>query len=156
MLPHASIVHFFLMLCSIPLYHNLFTLFPVDEAVLAVINKAKNKRYTSYSNSTQVFVRICASFLLGQTAMQQGRLANMAGMSDFLKINLFSYWRIIALQNFVVFCQTSTWISHRYAYIPLPFEPLPIPPSRLIQSPCLSFLSHIANSRWLSILHMVT
>jgi len=87
MLPHASIVHFFLMLCSIPLYHNLFTLFPVDEAVLVVINKAKNKQYTLYSNSTQVFVRICASFLLGQTAMQQGRLANMAGMSDFLKIN---------------------------------------------------------------------
>ena len=25
---------------------------------------------------------------------------------------LFFYWRIIALQNFVVFCQTSTWISH--------------------------------------------
>ena len=30
--------------------------------------------------------------------------------------NLFFYWRIIALQNFVVFCQTSTWISHRYTY----------------------------------------
>ena len=27
-------------------------------------------------------------------------------------------WRIIALQNFVVFCQTSTWINHRYTYIP--------------------------------------
>jgi len=26
---------------------------------------------------------------------------------------LFLYWRIIALQNFVVFCQISTWISHR-------------------------------------------
>ena len=25
----------------------------------------------------------------------------------------FLYWRIITLQNFVVFCQTSTWISHR-------------------------------------------
>ena len=32
--------------------------------------------------------------------------------------NLFFYWRIIALWNFVVFCQTSTWINHRYAYIP--------------------------------------
>ena len=31
-------------------------------------------------------------------------------------------WRKIALQNFVVFCQTSTWISHRYTHIP--FEPL--------------------------------
>ena len=28
----------------------------------------------------------------------------------------FFYWRIIALQNFVFFCQTSTWISHRYTY----------------------------------------
>ena len=33
--------------------------------------------------------------------------------------NLFIfYWRIIALQNFAVFCQTSIWISHRYTYIP--------------------------------------
>ena len=29
-------------------------------------------------------------------------------------INLFFNWRIIALQNFVTFWQTSTWISHRY------------------------------------------
>ena len=63
--------------------------------------------------------------------------------------NLFFYWKIIALQNFVVFCSTSTWISHRYTYIPsllnLP-SPSPSHPSRLIQSPCLSFLSHTANS----------
>ena len=26
----------------------------------------------------------------------------------------FFFWRIIALQNLAVFCQTSTWISHRY------------------------------------------
>ena len=36
----------------------------------------------------------------------------------FLKIYLFFNWRIIALQNFVVFCQISTWISHRYPYVP--------------------------------------
>ena len=33
----------------------------------------------------------------------------------------FLYWRIIALQNFFVFCQTSTWISHRqilYLWLP--------------------------------------
>ena len=51
---------------------------------------------------------------------------------DFLK-NLFTfYWRIIVLQNFAVFCQISTWISHRYTYIPsllnLPPISLPIPP----------------------------
>ena len=44
----------------------------------------------------------------------------------------FFYWKIIALQNFVAFCQTSTWISHRYTYIPslLNLSPIsfPIPP----------------------------
>ena len=34
----------------------------------------------------------------------------------FLKILFIFNWRIIAIQNFVVFCQTSTWISHRYTY----------------------------------------
>ena len=28
------------------------------------------------------------------------------------------YRMITALQNFAVFCQTSTWISHRYTYVP--------------------------------------
>ena len=51
----------------------------------------------------------------------------------FCFFNLFIVnWRIIALQNFVVFCQTSAWISHRYTYIPsllnLPPISLPIPP----------------------------
>ena len=45
---------------------------------------------------------------------------------------VFFNWRIIALQNCVVFCQTLTWISHRYAYVPsllnLPPISLPIPP----------------------------
>ena len=37
--------------------------------------------------------------------------------------------RIIALQNFAVFCQTSTWISHRYTYIPslLKLSPTSLP-----------------------------
>ena len=34
-------------------------------------------------------------------------------------------------------------------------SPSPSHPSRLIQRPCLSFLSHRVNSHWLSILHMV-
>ena len=34
-------------------------------------------------------------------------------------------------------------------------SPSPSHPSRLIQNPCLSFLSHTANSHWLSILHLV-
>ena len=31
---------------------------------------------------------------------------------------IYFYWRIVVLQNFAVFCQTSTWISHRHTYIP--------------------------------------
>ena len=42
----------------------------------------------------------------------QGRLTD-----SLLKVYLFFNWRIIALQNFVGFCQTSTWISHRYAQV---------------------------------------
>ena len=46
--------------------------------------------------------------------------------------NLFFNWRIIALQNVVAFCQTSTWISYRYTYSPslLNLPPIfhPIPP----------------------------
>ena len=49
----------------------------------------------------------------------------------------FFNWRIIALQNLVVLCQTSIWISRRYTYSPSLLN-LPSPslsyPSRLIQS----------------------
>ena len=49
-------------------------------------------------------------------------------MSRFFFFN----WRIIALQNFVVFCQTAPWINHRYTYSPslvnLPPISLRIPP----------------------------
>ena len=73
---------------------------------------------------------------------------------QFLK---FFYWRIIALQNFVVFCHTSARISHRYTHVPSLPNLSPIspwnPPFSLLQSPCLSSLSHTANSHWLSILH---
>ena len=40
-------------------------------------------------------------------------LMNSAGFFKFI-----FYWRMIALQNFAVFYQTSTWISHRYTYNP--------------------------------------
>ena len=62
----------------------------------------------------------------------------------FLNVEFFIFnWRIIALQNFVVFCQTSTWIIYIYIY-PFPFwtsvpSPTPFHPSRLIQSPCFEF-----------------
>ena len=72
--------------------------------------------------------------------------------------NLFGFnWRIIALQYCIGFCHTSTWISHRYTYVPLPLTSLPLTPShssRSSQSPGLSSLSHTAHSHRLSILHM--
>ena len=75
---------------------------------------------------------------------------------SFFKI--IFYWRIIALQNFAVFCQTSTWMRHRYipSHISPPFwtslpSPSPLHPPSLIQSPCLSFLSHVSFHVTLSI-----
>ena len=63
--------------------------------------------------------------LLDQTTGQGLRF------SIFL-ISLFFNWKIIALQSFVGFCHTSTWISHRYTYVPfflkLPPISRPIPP----------------------------
>ena len=41
-------------------------------------------------------------------------------------IYLFFDWRIIALQNFAVFCQTTAWISHRYTHTPSLFSLPPI------------------------------
>ena len=56
---------------------------------------------------------------------------------------LYFYWRIIALQNFVIFCQTSTWISHKYTYIPsllnLPPISRSIPPLWVDTEPLFEF-----------------
>ena len=64
----------------------------------------------------------------------------------------FFNWRIIALQNFVVFCQISTWIRYRYTYVPSLWSSLPSPSpsylSRLLQGPYLSSLNHTSNSHW--------
>ena len=49
---------------------------------------------------------------------------------NFLKF--IFYWRIIALQNFAIFCQMSTWISHRYTYIPFLLN---LPPISIQQIP---------------------
>ena len=48
-------------------------------------------------------------------------------LSFYLK-NLFIFnWRIIALQSHVGFCHTTTWISHRYTYVPCLLNLLPTP-----------------------------
>ena len=50
---------------------------------------------------------------------------------SFFKNLFIFYWRLIALQNFAIFSQTSTWISHGYTYISslvnIPPISLPIP-----------------------------
>ena len=68
-------------------------------------------------------------------------------------------WPIIALHYCVGFCLMPTWISLKHTYVPsllnLPPTSRPSHPSRLLQSPGMSSLSHRANSHWLSISHAV-
>ena len=66
---------------------------------------------------------------------------------SFQFLLLFFYWRIIALQNFVVFCQTSTWISHRYTYIPFHLN-IPL-------FPFLKYLSFYWSICWYIILNFL-
>ena len=87
-----------------------------------------------------------------------------------LQLSCWSYLSVFFFINFIerqllyrilLFSVTSQHESAIGIHIPLPFwtslpSPSPSHGSRLIQSPCLSFLSHTANSCWLSILHMVT
>ena len=75
----------------------------------------------------------------------------------YVYFNVFIFnWRIIALQYCLGFCHTSTWIRHRYTYVPSLLTLSPTShPSELLQSPSLSSLSHMANSHWLFILHTV-
>ena len=61
---------------------------------------------------------------------------NLFFVLHFLNLKTFFNWRIIALQNFVVFCHTSPRISHRYMHVPcLPDLPLSSLPTRH-PSPC--------------------
>ena len=56
-----------------------------------------------------------------------------------IRISILIYffnWKIIALQNFVVFCQTSTWISHRFYIHPRRCEPPSHLPSHLTPLGC--------------------
>ena len=69
---------------------------------------------------------LCTTFLKSNDAIFRRQL-----ILNFLK-NVFVFnWKIIALQYCVGFCHTSTWISHRYTYVPslLNFPPTshPIP-----------------------------
>ena len=104
------------------------------------------------NNLKKTFQRIFLTTKQNFFAWNTSYLLSLFCVYFLLKDNCFT--------DFALFSQTSTWISHRYTYIPscLKLFPisLPIPPFRLIQRPCLSFLSHIEYSCRLSILHMVT
>ena len=62
----------------------------------------------------------------------------------FFLFNLYFYWRITALQNFVVFCQTSAWIPAIGIHINpsllnLPPISCPIPPLWIDTEPLFEF-----------------
>ena len=63
-----------------------------------------------------------------------------------LMVFYFIYLFLIALQYWFDFCHTSTWIGHRCIYVPSLPPPTFSHPSRLLQSPGLSSLSHTENS----------
>ena len=72
----------------------------------------------------------------------------------------YNYWRTVALQYCVCLCHTSTWISHRYTYVPSllntpPPISHPIPPFWLVTAPGWAPCCHAENSRSLSILRKV-
>ena len=79
--------------------------------------------------------------------------------SNFI-LGLFIFnWRITDVQYCVGFCHTSTWISHRYTYVPsflvLPPTVSPFPPLKLVTELGFEFQSQTAHSRRLSTLHVV-
>ena len=95
-------------------------------------------------------VTICSDF-----GAQKNKVSHCFHFQLF--VNKIFYCKIFTLQYCADFCHTSTWISHRYTYVPsllnLSAIPHPIPPSRLSQSTRLSSLCHSKSP--LSILYMV-
>ena len=70
----------------------------------------------------------CPSFPKGSTSLAAPLPLEVWGIWDWAGILFFFflvshffkfifYWRIIAIQNFVVFCWTSTWISHQFSSV---------------------------------------
>ena len=70
------------------------------------------------SSSWRVMHHISFCSLLKSPAPNTGRgteQTQSVTLVEWLYLKFF-YWRITALQNFGVFCQTAVWISHRYTY----------------------------------------
>ena len=69
------------------------------------------------------------------------------------------HWRRIALQYHIDFCHISTWISHRYTYVPSLLNPtpisLPIPPLLVVTEHWVELPVSHRKSHLPSVLHMV-
>ena len=105
-------------------------------------NRQKNKQKKGrlpHSHSSDIRGRFFAIRVLGYDKPPYTPLP----LPPLFKKNYFLYWRIIALQNFVVFCQISTWISHRCTSVPSllnqPPISLPIPPLTVDTEPLFEF-----------------
>jgi len=99
------------------------------------LNLSQHQGLFQWASSLHQVAKVLELQLQHQPFQWIFRFANditlMAQSEEELKslfFNLFFNWRIIGLQNFVL-CQTSTWISHRYTYIPslLNFPPISLP-----------------------------
>ena len=71
--------------------------------------------------------------------------------SFFKKLFIYFNWRIITLQYCDGFCHTSTWINHRYTYVPLILNSPPLPPPSIPHSsrssPFITFQIPLFNSK---------
>ena len=76
--------------------------------------------------------------------MQIGLTKFYTSLLHFIFFNLYIfYWKLTPVQNFVVFCHTSTWINYRYTYIPILLILTPIsfpnPPLQVNTEPLFEF-----------------
>ena len=86
------------------------------------------------------------SFPMSQLFAWGGQSIGVLALASVLPKNIHD-WSPLEWTAIGIHISPSFWNS-------LP-SPSPSHPSRLIQSPCLSFLSHTGNFHWLFILHMV-
>ena len=98
-----SLVYF--SLCSLLCASLLCTVFvrPPQTTILPVFISFLGDSLNTYK---------LAGMVLGTVDVAKQNFLPSPTLPFFLNLFIF-YWRIIALQNFAVFCQTSTWINHK-------------------------------------------
>ena len=111
--------------------------FSFDPCVITSLTLWSLKCHMMSSVKFIIIAFLCILILLFMFFKKWIFVFNNKNMTSFLFyiffLSLFFYWMIIALQNFVVFCQTSTGISHTYTYIPsiLNLPPISLPTQHL-------------------------